>query len=200
MAILVDVGTAAVATVLVAATVKRCCDSTMMNTRSRGLDASFDRMLKLYLVLQVAVACMVSVVGLVVLPLWLVVGPVWVHFYFPTIQARLTERSLTYSHGVFFRREMSVPLDKIQDLSLLHGPLLDMLGLCTLKVDTAGGGQTGSAIVLTGVRDAVAFREAVIARRDALTESPKTPAADSAILEQIRDALLRIEARLDGRR
>ena len=168
-----------------------------MSRQPEIIEASFDRKLKVYLVLQVAVACVATVVGIVVLPLWLVVGPMWAQLYFPTIRARLSERSLTYSHGVFFRREMSIPLDKVQDLSLLHGPLLDVLGLCTLKVDTAGGGQAGAAAVLIGVRDAVAFREAVIARRDALASlSRPESTGDSAVLEDIRDALLRIEARL----
>lgn len=160
--------------------------------------ARFDAKLKLYLVLQVAAVLAFTGVGLVVLPFWVFAGPVWAHFYFPTIQARLSHRALLYSHGVLFRQEMSIPLDKIQDVSLLHGPLLDAFGLCTLKVETAGGGQTGSAAVLVGVMQAAEFRSAVIARRDAIAgQGTATADSELQLLREIRDSLLRIE---DGMR
>lgn len=159
--------------------------------------AQFDPKMKVYLVLQVAAVLCATVMGIVAVPLWVVLGPIWAHLYFPTIQARVSDRALLYSHGVFFRQEMSIPLDKIQDVSLLHGPLLDAFGLCTLKVETAGGGQTGSAAVLVGVRDAATFRSVVIARRDAITAAGRPSADDEvALLRDIRDSLVRIEARL----
>jgi putative membrane protein len=101
-----------------------------------------------------------------------------------------------YSHGVWFRQEMNIPLDKIQDVSLHHGPVLDALGLATLRVETAGGGQQGSNATLIGVRDAEAFRAAVIARRDAITAAPKPAAPDEDLLREIRDVLVRIESKL----
>lgn len=45
------------------------------------LSASFDPKLKIYLVLQVAAVLCVTMVGLVVLPAWAVLGPIWAHFY-----------------------------------------------------------------------------------------------------------------------
>lgn len=88
---------------------------------------------------------------MVLLPFWAIFGHFWANLYFPSIEARLTERSLIYRHGVWFRQEMSIPLDKIQDVSLHHGPILDAFGLATLKVETAGGGQQGSSATLIGV-------------------------------------------------
>ena len=164
------------------------------------ISAKFDPKLKIYLVLQVAAVMGVTLVGLLALPAWALLGPAWAHFYFPTITATLTDRALLYSHGVLFRQEMSIPLDKIQDVSLMHGPLLDAFGLCTLRVETAGGGQQGSAAVLVGVRDAAEFRSAVIARRDAAaTQGKATAATEIEILREIRDALVRVEARLGGK-
>lgn len=155
--------------------------------------ADFDPKIKFYLVLQVAFILCATMAGIVVLPLWAILGPLWANLYFPSIEARLTPLSLVYRHGVWFRQEMSIPLDKIQDVSLHTGPILNALGLATLKVDTAGGGQAGSSAVLTGVRDAEGFRAAVIARRDALHGGPKAAGDDGATLREIRDSLLRIE-------
>lgn len=158
--------------------------------------AVFDPKVKVYLVLQVAFVLTATMIGVIAIPLWIVIGPFWANMYFPTIQARLGERSLVYSHGVWFRQEMNIPLDKIQDVSMHHGPFLDALGLSTLRVETAGGGQQGSNATLIGVRDAEAFRAAVIARRDAITSAPKPAATDEDLLREIRDVLVRIEAKL----
>lgn len=158
--------------------------------------ANFDPKVKVYLVLQVGLMLCATMVGVLALPLWLVAGPFWANLYFPSIEARLGERSLVYRHGVWFRQEMNIPLDKIQDVSLHHGPILDAFGLATLKVETAGGGQQGSSATLIGVRDAQAFRAQVIARRDAITLTPAAPPPDSELLREIRDSLLRIEASL----
>ncbi len=171
-----------------------------MSTTDDDVLASFDPKVKFYLWFQVAAILAFTMVGLLLLPLWLVLGPVWANLYFPTIEARLTARGLVYRHGVWFRQEMSIPLDKIQDVSLHTGPILNAFGLATLKVDTAGGGQAGSGAVLTGVRDAESFRAEVIARRDALTSVTKPGGGDPDTLREIRDSLLRIEAlmRKDG--
>lgn len=158
--------------------------------------ANFDPRLKLYLVLYVSGILVSTVVGILMLPLWIPLGFWWANLYFPSIQATLGARSLVYAHGVWFRQEMSIPLDKIQDVSLRHGPILDAFGLAMLKVDTAGGGQAGSSATLIGVRDAVAFRAAIIARRDAIASAARAPAGDELLLREIRDSLLRIEAAL----
>ncbi|MBL8614154.1 MAG: PH domain-containing protein [Deltaproteobacteria bacterium] len=170
---------------------------------ARALRARFDEKLQLYLVLQVAGAMCATVFGVLLLPVWLVVGPMWAARYFKTLEARVTERSLEVRGGVWFRRETSVPLDKIQDLSLLHGPLLNALGLATLRIDTAGGAATpgASAAQLIGIIDAARFRDEVLARRDGLAAkgAAAAPAVDPTLLE-IRDALLRIEGLLAGGR
>ena len=167
--------------------------------------AVFDEKVKLYLVLRVAATLAATGVGLVVLPFWLVLGPIWASAYFRSMVARLTDRSLEYSHGVWFRQETSVPLDKVQDLSLLHGPVLNALGLSTLRIDTAGSSTPGAAAAsLAGVIDAARFRDEVLRRRDALqgrgqpaqvsgtAEAPSAPE-----LREIRDSLQRIEALLE---
>lgn len=172
-----------------------------MGTAIDRLDvlAKFDPKVKVYLWFQVAFILCATMVGILVLPVWLFAGPFWANLYFPTIEARLGARSLVYRHGVWFRQEMSIPLDKIQDVSLHTGPILNALGLATLKVDTAGGGQAGSSAVLTGVMDAEGFRAAVIERRDALTAGAKSALDDDIVLlTDIRDSLRRIEARLGG--
>jgi putative membrane protein len=164
------------------------------------LRARFDPRLRTWLVLYVASILVSTVAGVLVLPLWLIVGPFWASRYFQTIEARLSGRGLVYRHGVWFRREMNIPLDKIQDLSLQHGPVLDALGLSVLRVETAGGSEGGGGARLIGVIDAEAFRAEVLARRDAVVAAPSpAPVAETALLIEIRDLLIRIEARMPPR-
>lgn len=168
--------------------------------QSGPIVAEFDPKVKLYLVLRVAATLTATGVGLVALPFWLVLGPIWASYYFQSMVARLTDRSLEYSHGVWFRQETSVPLDKVQDLSLLHGPVLNALGLSTLRIDTAGSSTPGAAAAsLAGVINAAAFRDEVLRRRDALQgrPAPAAPAPDAGELREIRDSLRRIEALLE---
>jgi membrane protein YdbS with pleckstrin-like domain len=166
----------------------------------RDILAQFDPKVKVYLWLQVAVILAATGVGLLALPFWLVLGPIWANLYFPTIEARLSERSLVYRHGVWFRQEMSIPLDKIQDVSLHTGPILNALGLSTLKVDTAGGGQAGSSAVLVGVVGSERFRGEVIRRRDQIAAGAKGGGNDElAVLKEIRDSLQRLEGLLSSR-
>ncbi len=164
------------------------------------LTATFDPKVKIYLVLQVGAILCATFVGVLLVPVWALIGPFWAGAYFPTIRATLTDRALLYEHGIWFRSEMSIPLDKIQDVSLHHGPILDAFGLSTLRIETAGG-QPGSAAVLTGVVRAAAFRTAVLERRDAVahrggSETLATAAAgatETEVLGEIRDSLIRIE-------
>jgi membrane protein YdbS with pleckstrin-like domain len=162
--------------------------TTELSAREGDILAVFDPKVKVYLWLQIAIACGVTMVGLVLLPPWLILGPFWANLYFQSIEARLTERSVVYRHGIWFRKEMSIPLDKIQDVSLHTGPILNAFGLATLQIDTAG------------VKDAEGFRAAVINRRDALHGGPRTAESEDLVLmREIRDSLRRIEGHLAQR-
>jgi len=168
---------------------------------------TFDPKLRTYLFLQALCIGVLTVVGLFLLP-FLVWGCwIWSGAYFRSLSCTLEPRRLRVASGVVFRRERTIPLDKIQDVSLMRGPLLDMLGLVKLKVETAGSGSAGdgAAADLTGVTDALAFQEQVLAQRDRELDTrsdapaapvPPDPAAAPAMLGEILAVLKRIEQRL----
>lgn len=174
--------------------------------------ARFDPKVRLYLFLKALGLLAVTGVGLVLLPFSAWVAWWWSGHFYDTLRCALTRRRLRFSYGIVFQRERTIPLDKIQDLSLIKGPLLTKLGLCTLRVETAGGGGSdGSGSVdLIGIVDAKAFQELVLAQRDKelaaaeAAQAPQpTPAATvtetEAVLRDIRDILGRIEQHLDSR-
>ena len=122
------------------------------------------------------------------------------------MSARLTAQALEIRVGVFFRKEATIPLNRITDVRLHDGPVMRHYGLRGLKVETAGsGGQYASSEGnLIGVIDAAAFRDAVLAQRQRVVEveeAPRQPAAAAPAgdtLLEILDILVRIEARLSG--
>jgi membrane protein YdbS with pleckstrin-like domain len=169
--------------------------------------AVFDPKVKVYWYFQGLFAhfmLIFAVVGLFTLPVWAIFGLVIVGKRYDALSAQLTDRSVHLRSGVFFKVEMTIPLEKIQDLSLRTGPLLNTFGLASLQIDTAGGNAQHSAdMMLPGLSNAEAFRNAVLAQRDRRTGVPDVDATggDStrAVLEEIRDSLLRLEALVAAR-
>ena len=181
-----------------------------MSAQSNSIvEARFSPKLKVYFWVSGALILIATVAGILLLPFWVVVGWWWASRYHASLSCRLTERSVVIGKGVFFRQELTIPLDKIQDVSIHEGPLLSTLGLLRLRLETAGqrSAATGqSEADLVGVMDGRAMRDRILEQRDRLAErgfaapvaaAEGTGTGEQAVLGEIRDALLRIEARLN---
>ena len=173
--------------------------------------ARFDTMLRLYLYLRSLSILAVSVVGIILMPIWIFAGWWWAKRYFASLRCDLTELRLRVHRGVIFQQDKTIPLDKIQDLSLRHGPIQRALGLCSLRVETAGqsGAQGQADSGLIGIIDAQGFQEQVLAQRDRLESRVRRETADPSrgedateteVLLEIRDTLRRIEEHLGRER
>ncbi len=174
--------------------------------------AVFDEKLKFYWWVHGIILCVVTVVGWIVLPFWLLgFGQRVCRLGFERLQCDLTDRGLHVRKGYIFRVEKNIPLDKIQDLTVNEGPLLRYLGLASLKIETAGAaapqGQADAS--LAGIVDALEFRDAVLDARDRVvgfgSAAPRPAPTDATldangeVLVSIRDSLQRIEGLLAKR-
>ena len=149
-------------------------------------------------------------VGILLIPFWWAVSFWYGAEYLRRVSARLTTNALEIKIGVFFRKESTIPLNRITDVRLHDGPVMRHYGLRGLKVETAGasGQDSGSEGNLIGVIDAEAFRDAVLAQRQRVieAESGRAPAvaavaaseSSDTVLVEIRDILARIETKLPG--
>jgi membrane protein YdbS with pleckstrin-like domain len=189
------------------------------------VEVRFDPKLRMYLTLFVLLAFAVSIIGIPLIPFALPFAIWWARRYYARLGCTLTDRALILRKGILFRKEMTIPLDRIQDVSLREGPLLRALGLSTLRVETAGHStpQGKSEAELLGVVDVRSFRDRLLEERDrvagllpgrapaARSEGP-TPGAqpmggpggggtlrNEATLGEIRDTLRRIEELLRAR-
>ncbi len=180
--------------------------------------AEFDRRLPIYFMLNAQAVLFFSVISIPVMPLWWLFGRRFHRRQYESLRCELTARTLNVRRGVLLRVQQSIPLDKITDLALHEGPILRHFGLCSLSIETAGGGQPGTTgqARLPGLVGAEAFRDRVLAQRDAVVLDGRanghgavdprvqpTPAvevaANQGLLVEIRDILVRIESALERR-
>ena len=170
------------------------------------IKAEFEPRLKTYLHVTTIVVLTVTVVGIILIPFWLIFGRAYVNRYFNGLFCELTTRALHFKKGVWVRTEKTVPLDKIQDLTFKEGPLLRYFGVSYLKIETAGQSAQGvSDMTLYGIIDAREFREAVLDQRDITTDkgtsgsgnsSTTQPAVVLETLQSINETLSRIEKKI----
>ena len=168
------------------------------------LRAKFHNLVKLYLFLYVLIILFGSVVLIIVIPFWILgLGIWWSSRYFRRLECILRERTLYFRRGVLIRSESTIPLDRITDLTIKEGPLLRLLGLSRIRVETPGtSGQSGAGgITMVGIIDTPYFRSRVLAQRDLITMQKYGSSNNEeafteliAIAREIRDSVKRIES------
>ncbi|WP_028446997.1 PH domain-containing protein [Chitinimonas koreensis] len=165
-----------------------------------ALHARFNPLIRPYLVLYGGLTLAITVVGLPLALLWFCgVGQWWARHYFDKLECELGPTALRFRKGILFQVEKTIPLENIQDVTFIEGPLLKRFHLSILKFETAGqsAGQAHD-MKLIGVIDAADFRGEILQRREALKHSlalqrPAAPAADDESLALQRAMLARLD-------
>lgn len=176
-----------------------------MNTASKATiihKAEFNPRLRTYLFVYGLLILTITIIGIILIPIWLVLGPYWIKKYFDQLECELTTRSLRFKKGLWVKVEKTIPLDKIQDLTFKEGPILNAFGISILKVETAGNSSDPTAdLSLIGIVGAHDFRQLVFDQRDVVTDNSGSVGQSSEsmveILSDIKEALLRIEKKMD---
>ncbi len=168
--------------------------------------ATFNRKVRSYWLLSGSFLCVVTIIGIPLLPLWLLFGYFFTERYLQHMSCVLTDRSLKVGRGIWVHEEKTVPLDKITDLALVEGPIMRHYDLQAISVETAGQSSAGALIKLIGINGTREFRDKVLKQRELVVAAGSSSAApepaastqtnDAELLVEIRDALLRIEQRL----
>jgi putative membrane protein len=165
------------------------------------LRAGFNPLIRPYLVLYVAMILLATIVFIPLIIPWLLgVGQWWARHYFDLLECELGPTNLRFRKGIIFQVEKTVPLENIQDVTFIEGPLLRRFHLSILKFETAGQSHgQANAMSLVGIIDAADYRTQILARREALkrelgrgVSAPDTAGGDAALAE-----LVAIRTRLD---
>jgi len=178
-------------------------------------EAEFNKRVTVYWLLSGAVILTATIVGIVLVPIWFLVGGFVTRRYLRTYRCTLTNRSLQVARGWLVKSEKTVPLDRITDVGLVQGPIMRMFDIEALTVETAGQSTQGALVHLAGIKDGRKFRDAILKQRDLVVGSEEdrrtgpviaAPADQemtaTALLADICDTLRRIEDKiaLDARK
>jgi putative membrane protein len=167
-------------------------------------EATFNPKVKTYIFLVVIFYLVISFVGLLILPIWLLGLGQWLsNMFFHTLKCQLSYKNLKFSRGIIFRVEKTIPLENIQDLAFIGGPILRSFGLTIIKVETAGGGgqHHSNMMSMIGINDSEEFKDMILKQREIIVKEKamgfQRPANAEAsgnenILNEIRDELIKI--------
>lgn len=162
------------------------------------LRAEFNPLVRPYMVIYVAWFLLLTIVFAPLILIWIAgPGQWWASHYYAKLKCELDDRVLNFRKGILFQIEKTIPLENIQDVTFIEGPLLRRFNLSILRIETAGQSQ-GQAhnMQLAGIVDAEQFRTEILRRREALrlrTIAPPNTTPDDRHLE----ALHAIRDRLD---
>jgi membrane protein YdbS with pleckstrin-like domain len=168
------------------------------------LRAEFNPLIRPYLVLTIGLTLISTIVGIPLALLWFLgVGQWWARHYFDKLECVLSDKTLRYRKGILVQVEKTIPLENIQDVTFIEGPLLRRFHLSTLKFETAGhGAGQANEMKLTGIIDAHDYRNRILAAREALKQKAQpalTQTAEAASLQGIERRLDEIIALLKAR-
>jgi len=161
-----------------------------------AISARFNPLYRPYLVVTIGLTMLCTVIGAPLALVWFCgVGQWWARHYFDKLECQITDRALRFRKGIIFQVEKTVPLENIQDVTFIEGPLLKKFHLATLKFETAGH-SVGQAhdMQLTGIIDAHEFRNRILEARDAIRHGAKPAEPHGASQTELMQAML---SRLD---
>ncbi len=132
--------------------------------------AQFNPLIRPYLVVQIGFALALTIIGIPLALIWFLgVGQWWARHYFDKLDCHLDDKKLRYRKGILVTVEKTIPLENIQDVTFIEGPILRHFDLSTLKFETAGSGAgQANDMHLTGIINAADFRNRILDARDAL--------------------------------
>ncbi len=165
-------------------------------------EATFSPKIKTYILLSVGFFLLITIIGIPFLLIWLLgFGQYVSKRYYENLKCKLTTRHLIFSKGAFFMVEKTIPLENIQDLTFLQNPILNLLELRVLKIETAGSSNPhGSDMKLIGIVQAEEFKQQVLEHRELLVRKPidEIPVSKGSesleVLLEIRDLLKEIRS------
>ena len=157
----------------------------------------FDRKIIVYWWIMANLGLLVTFVGIIAMVVWIPFGWIVHKKQYEHMSGALTDRSINMRMGWLFKKQQNIPLDKLTDVSIHEGPILNAFGVVRMQFETAGA----APFILTGVKNSDQFRDLVLQQRDSLISAPQQSAPSDAsndVLVEIRDILQQINTNLSN--
>ena len=161
--------------------------------------AVFNPLVRPYLVLKIGFIIASTIIGIPLAIVWFCgVGQWWARHYYDKLECRLGPRSLRFRRGIFVQVEKTIPLENIQDVTFIEGPILRRFHLSILKFETAGqsAGQAHD-MHFVGIINAHDFRNAILHTRDVLRQQMFRGSSASTSADELLATVKGIELRMD---
>ncbi len=133
-------------------------------------EATFNPKVKTYIFFVVLFFLITTVIGILFIPFWIFGLGQWLSGkFFKTLSCQITNKNLKFSKGLIIHIEKTIPLENIQDLSFIGGPVLRYFGLTLIKIETAGGGggaHNQNMMSMLGINDSEKFKTQILAERE----------------------------------
>ena len=155
----------------------------------------FDKKIVIYWWLTTNLGLLASFIGIPLMLFWIPFGWIVHRKQYDHMSAALTDRSVNMRMGWVFKKQQNIPLDKLTDVSIHEGPVLNAFGVVRMQFETAGA----APFILTGVKNSEKFRDLVLEQRDSLISNPiaNTPnVGQSDLFIEIRDLLKSIDSKI----
>jgi putative membrane protein len=173
-------------------------------------EATFSPRVKTYIFFVVLFFLITTVIGILLIPFWIFGLGQWMSGkYFKTLSCQITNKNLKFSKGLIVHIEKTIPVENIQDLSFVGGPILRYFGLTLIKIETAGGGggpQNQNMMSMLGINDAESFKTQILTQREIVINQkhgfsnvssqnsiPANSALDTQLLIDIKNELVEIK-------
>ena len=165
--------------------------------RGHIMAVEFDRKIIVYWWMMANLGLLSTVIGIILMPIWIPFGWIVHKTQYEHMSGALTDRSINMRMGWLFKKQQNIPLDKLTDVSIHEGPILNAFGVVRMQFETAGA----APFILTGVKNSDQFRDLVLQQRDSMVSTPQqsAPSDDSnEVLVEIRDILQQINSNLSN--
>ena len=173
-------------------------------------EATFNPKVKTYIFFVVLFFLFSSIIGIILVPFWIFGLGQWISGkYFKTLSCQITNKNLKFSKGLMIHIEKTIPLENIQDLSFIGGPILRYFGLTLIKIETAGGGggaHNQNMMSMLGITNSEKFKTQILAERERVIKEkhsysnvntqnyiPGNITLDSQLLIDIKNELVEIK-------
>ena len=110
--------------------------------------------------------CFFVLYGLALAAIYFLFAKWLIEWQIDALNYRIEGRTLRVDSGVFFLKRKGVPLDRITDFALVQGPLMRLLGIWALQVQTAGVGTPTPEATLIAIENPEKVRDELLRRRD----------------------------------
>jgi len=112
------------------------------------------------MIIASAIDWIITGITLTTVIILIVIFAAWVRLYYISMWYELRDDEMSWKRGVWFRRTGIVPYNRITNLDVIQGPVMRMLRIFTLSIQTAGySGQAVPEIRIEGIEHADDLRE-----------------------------------------